>query len=118
VGEDVIVTGDFNDYPSNFFVMPAAMGAYRDSWVEVHGDNDGDKGWTINGRSSAYTNLIIEPEFFGRADRLLIKSKHLKAVDATLLGTRPVREELGITTCPQYLFPSDHYGIKIKMDVV
>ena len=62
--------------------------------------------------------LIIEPEFFGRADRMLVKSTHLKPVAAHLLGTKSVREELNITTCPEYLFPSDHFGLCVKFNVV
>ena len=118
VGEDVIVMGDFNDHPSNFFVMPAPMGNFVDAWAQVHGTNDGDNGYTINGRRSKYTALIIEPEFFGRADRMLYKSQHLKAVDASLIGTKSVREELGITTCPDYLFPSDHFGLRTRFEVI
>jgi endonuclease/exonuclease/phosphatase family metal-dependent hydrolase len=117
VGDDVVVMGDFNDYPSNFFVMPQAMGDFRDAWVEANGANDGDAGYSINGRTSKYTSLIIEPEFFGRADRVLVKSKHLKVTTASLIGTKSVREELGIASCPEYLFPSDHYGIMTTLAV-
>lgn len=117
VGGDVMVMGDFNDYPSNFFVMPPAMGNFRDAWVEQHGSDDADAGYTINGRTSKYTSLIIEPEFFGRADRILFKSEKLKTTGAKLLGTKSVREELGIASCPEYLFPSDHYGIHAEFDV-
>jgi endonuclease/exonuclease/phosphatase family metal-dependent hydrolase len=117
VGEDVVVMGDFNDYPSNFFVMPQAMGAFRDAWVEKNGTSDGDAGYSINGRTSKYTSLIIEPEFFGRADRVLVKSQHLAVTGAQMIGTKSVREELGIASCPEYLFPSDHYGVMVTMDV-
>jgi endonuclease/exonuclease/phosphatase family metal-dependent hydrolase len=118
VGKDVIVAGDFNDYPSNFFVMPPAMGNYVDAWAAVHGADDGEAGYTINGKTSKYTSLIIEPEFYGRADRVLVKSEHLKAVGAELVGTASVRKQLNTTACPEYLFPSDHYGLKMTFDVI
>ena len=117
MGDEVVVMGDFNDYPSNFFVMPPAMGTFRDAWVEANGTEDADAGYTINGRTSKYTSLIIEPEFFGRADRILVKSSKIKVARAELIGTRSVRQELDIASCPEYLFPSDHYGILATLDV-
>ena len=119
VGDDVVCMGDFNDYPSDFYRMPEAM-KYKDAWEVVHGaPSEGSQdGYTINGNTNSYTNLIIEKEFFGRADRMLYNSSILVPTHAQLLGTKPVRAELAIDTCPEYLFPSDHYGVCCEFDVL
>lgn len=119
VGENAIVMGDFNDYPSNFFGgFPKSMGDWNDSWVKVHGDEDGDAGWTINGKTNTYTSLLIEPDFFGRADRIYVKSNYLEPKEASLIGTQKVSVENNINLKEKdYLFPSDHYGVMVKYDV-
>jgi len=66
---------------------------------------------------------LIEKEFFGRADRILYRGSWLKPKVATLVGTKAVKAlkipaiEKEKLSCPDYLFPSDHYGVCIDFDL-
>ena len=110
--QEFILLGDFNDYPTNMLSFPPSLGL-KDAWVEAHGDDPDTQAdaYTINGDRNKYTSLIIEPDFFGRADRIYFRAPTLSASASELVGRRDVRTELCITTCPEYLFPSDHFGV-------
>ena len=116
--QDLVLLGDFNDYPMNMLKFPEKL-ELNDAWVKAHGDalETEREGYTINGDRNTYCALIIEPEFFGRADRIYFRSKSLLVNKVSLLGKRSVREELGIFTCPEYLFPSDHFGVLSDFDL-
>jgi endonuclease/exonuclease/phosphatase family metal-dependent hydrolase len=129
VGLESLVLGDFNDYPDNFFTMPSSEG-YKDAWLALHPDEGlkgrDEAGYTIHGGKNSYAELLIETQFFGRADRVLLRSTHLQPVEARLIGTASVTSllESGAIRlqpsdkCPPYLFPSDHFGVFIEMQVV
>ncbi|RNF14921.1 RNA editing complex protein MP99 [Trypanosoma conorhini] len=119
-----IVMGDFNDCASNYFTFPPEMG-FKDAWSLLHPEDDSNcEGYTIDGNRNAYAGHIIEREFFGRADRVLFASRHLQPIHTELVGTTPVRG-LGITrqvncdkAVPEYLYPSDHFGLLVEFQVV
>lgn len=142
-----IVMGDFNDTPKMFFRLPSAL-AYRDAWEELHPDaarlgaapyasvtsaeERAARGYTIDGISNPYAGHIIEPEFYGRADRVLFAAKHVQPIHAELIGTESVRTVLQVpegeaadesTTAlaqrsPDYLHPSDHFGVLVEFQVL
>lgn len=161
-----ILMGDFNDYPTKKFRFPSQLG-YRDAWEELHPRCDTipppqmqqttpttiteadaeERGYTIDGVANPYAGKIIEPEFFGRADRVMYaavaggggggnsssnstQQRLLQPVHAELVGTAPVREVLsgggGVThlverpqePIPEYLFPSDHFGVLVEFQVL
>ncbi|ESL11210.1 hypothetical protein TRSC58_01046 [Trypanosoma rangeli SC58] len=119
-----IVMGDFNDCAGNYFTFPPEMG-FKDAWSLLHPEDDSKgEGYTIDGNRNSYAGHIIEREFFGRADRVLFASRHLQPIHTELVGTTPVRE-LGITrqvncdkAVPEYLYPSDHFGLLVEFQVV
>ena len=106
VPEDIIVLGDFNDHPKKMLTFPKNLGLL-DSW-----QNSGEESaFTIDGDLNEYCALIIEPDFFGRPDRIYFRSRALLPLRWMLLGTKSVRQELGTSDCPEYLYPSDHFGV-------
>ncbi|CCW69731.1 unnamed protein product [Phytomonas sp. Hart1] len=131
-----ILTGDFNDTLARFFRIPKELG-YRDAWEELHphcmsavskGDSE-ERGYSIDGDANLYAARIIEPEFFGRPDRLLYSSQHLQPTQVELLGTQSVLDilkEKNITKqvdnpkedIPSYLFSSDHFGVLAEFQVL
>lgn len=145
-----IVMGDFNDFPTKAFHFPAELG-FKDAWKALHPRCDEipppsargpdskitdtteedaeERGYTINGVANPYAGKIIEPEFFGRADRVMYAANQLQPVHAELVGTAPVLDvlkESGVThlverpqeRIPDYLFPSDHFGVLVEFQVV
>lgn len=87
-----------------------------------------ERGYTIDGHMNPYAARIIEAEFFGRADRIMYAAAHLQPVHAELVGTAPVLDVLrdsGVThlverpaeKIPEYLFPSDHFGVLVEFQV-
>jgi endonuclease/exonuclease/phosphatase family metal-dependent hydrolase len=127
-GAHCIAMGDFNDYPTQFFRMPEEL-RYKDAWEHVHPeaqDPATPHGYTIDGTKNPYCALIIEPQFFGRADRILCSSTRLQPIDAELIGTKKVSEMVkdgSITLpsgakCPEYLHPSDHFGVFAEFQVL
>jgi endonuclease/exonuclease/phosphatase family metal-dependent hydrolase len=118
---DTIVMGDFNDWPSNEFSMPVET-RYVECWPVVHPDNYGK---TMD-ESNTFCKLKIEEMFFGRSDKLFLRTGGgpanlpplLKPVAAHLVGTRSVNAENGNHDAPEYLFPSDHYGVSMTFQVL
>ncbi|KPI83645.1 putative RNA-editing complex protein MP100 [Leptomonas seymouri] len=118
---DTIVMGDFNDWPSNEFSMPTET-RYVECWPIVH---PGDYGKTMD-ESNTFCKLKIEEIFFGRSDKLFLRTGGgpssapplLKPVEAHLVGTRSVNAENGNQDSPAYLFPSDHYGVSMTFQVL
>ncbi|EKF32863.1 MP99, putative [Trypanosoma cruzi marinkellei] len=118
-----IVMGDFNDYANNYFTFPPELG-FKDAWSLLNPDSDKKEGYTIDGDRNPYAGHIIEREFFGRADRVLFASRHLQPIQAELVGTTSVHA-LGITkqvncdkAVPEYLYPSDHFGLLVEFQVM
>lgn len=133
-----IVVGDFNDYPAKYFRLNPELG-YKDAWEQLNPNchspsaTAAERGYTIDGAASPYTAKIIEPEFFGRPDRVLFSSKQLQPISAELVGTKSVIQVLGSTAVggealkqidnpsidiPDYLYPSDHFGVCIEFQVM
>ncbi|KPA86824.1 putative mitochondrial Rna-editing complex protein MP100 [Leptomonas pyrrhocoris] len=118
---DTIVMGDFNDWPSNEFIMPAET-RYVECWPMVR---PGDYGKTMD-ESNTFCKLKIEEIFFGRSDKLFLRTGGgssnapplLKPAEAHLVGTRSVNAENGNQDAPAYLFPSDHYGVSMTFQVL
>lgn len=119
---DTIVMGDFNDWPSNEFSMPAET-RYVECWPLVH---PGDYGKTMD-ESNTFCKMKIEELFFGRSDKVFLRTGGgagkaaaplLKPVEAHLVGTRSVNAENDNTDAPAYLFPSDHYGVSMTFEVL
>ncbi|KAG5501841.1 hypothetical protein JKF63_04111 [Porcisia hertigi] len=120
---DTLVMGDFNDWPSNEFLMPPET-RYVECWPIIHPN---DYGKTMD-ESNTFCKLKIEEIFFGRSDKLFLRtgtatlSSHthgvLKPVEAHLVGTRSVNVENGNQEAPAYLFPSDHYGVSMQFQVL
>eukprot|EP00760_Papus_ankaliazontas_P001237 PhM_4_TR10432/c0_g1_i1/m.48050 len=117
--QPLVVMGDFNDHPSNMFSLPPQQ-KLVDAWTSVHGTDSEAQvaGYTINGDLNTYCNLLIETEFFGRADRMYFRSDILKPTKSELIGTRSVKQVIPGIDCPDYLFPSDHFGVITEFDVV
>ncbi|KAG5502137.1 hypothetical protein GH5_05084 [Leishmania sp. Ghana 2012 LV757] len=120
---ETVVMGDFNDWPSNEFLMPPET-RYAECWPIVHPN---DYGKTMD-ESNTFCKLKIEEIFFGRSDKVFLRtgtattSSHtrgvLKPVEAHLVGTRSVNAENGDQKAPAYLFPSDHYGVSMQFQVL
>ncbi|GET89444.1 RNA-editing complex protein MP100, putative [Leishmania tarentolae] len=120
---DTVVMGDFNDWPSNEFVMPSES-RYVECWPIIH---PGDYGKTMD-ESNTFCKLKIEEIFFGRSDKVFLRTGAattsspargvLKPVEAHLVGTRSINEENGNQEAPAYLFPSDHYGVSMQFQVL
>lgn len=118
---DTLVMGDFNDWPGNEFNMPVET-RYVECWPIVH---PGDYGKTMD-ESNTFCKLKIEEIFFGRSDKLFLRSGGgptnapplLRPVEAHLVGTRSVNQENGNHDAPAYLFPSDHYGVSMTFQVM
>lgn len=109
---DCVVMGDFNDWPTSEFTMPTESG-FRDCWPIVC---PGDPGKTMD-ETNVFAKLKIEEDFFGRSDKLFLRSKMLHPRSARMIGTRSVNDENGNLNAPAYLFPSDHYGITMDFAV-
>nr|CCC91277.1 putative exonuclease [Trypanosoma congolense IL3000] len=109
---DVVTMGDFNDWPTNEFNMPVDS-QYVDCWSLLHPN---DTGKTMD-ETNTFCKLKVEEMFFGRSDKMFMRSKRLTPIEAHLVGTRSVNVENGNTDAPAYLFPSDHYGVSITFTV-
>ncbi|ORC87598.1 RNA-editing complex protein MP100 [Trypanosoma theileri] len=105
---DVITMGDFNDWPTSEFHMPTES-QYVDCWPLLH---PGDAGKTMD-ETNTFCKLKVEEMFFGRSDKVFLRSRRLVPVEAHLVGTRSVNDENGNQEAPAYLFPSDHYGVSM-----
>jgi endonuclease/exonuclease/phosphatase (EEP) superfamily protein YafD len=127
-GPHCIVMGDFNDFPAQFLRLPQEL-RFKDAWEQVHPEAQEPTvphGYTIDGTKNPYAALIIEPQFNGRADRILSSSNRLQPVDAQLLGTTTVQEMVNEgkialppnAKCPVYLHPSDHFGVLAEFQIV
>ncbi|CBZ27905.1 putative RNA-editing complex protein MP100 [Leishmania mexicana MHOM/GT/2001/U1103] len=120
---DTLVMGDFNDWPSNEFLMPPES-RYVECWPIIH---PGDYGKTMD-ESNTFCKLKIEEIFFGRSDKVFLRTGTataagltrgvLRPVEAHLVGTRSVNAENGNQEAPAYLFPSDHYGVSMQFEVL
>jgi hypothetical protein len=108
VGECITV-GDYNDWPMSEFTMPPDS-QYVDAWPIV---NPKLPGKTMD-ESNEFCKLKIEEEFFGRSDKMFLRSRKLVPVYGDLIGTKSVNEENGNNKAPGYLFPSDHFGVVMK----
>lgn len=109
---DCIAMGDFNDWPSNEFCMPSSSN-YVEVWPQLH---PRDAGKTMD-ESNTFCRLKIEEMFFGRSDKVFVRSHRIRPVEAHLVGTRSVNDENDNTDAPSYLFPSDHYGVCVTFQV-
>ncbi|KAG5476389.1 hypothetical protein LSCM1_04092 [Leishmania martiniquensis] len=120
---DTLVMGDFNDWPSNEFLMPPET-RYVECWPVIHPN---DYGKTMD-ESNTFCKLKIEEIFFGRSDKVFLRTGTatassltcgvLKPVEAHLVGTQSVNTENGNQKAPAYLFPSDHYGVSMQFQVL
>jgi endonuclease/exonuclease/phosphatase family metal-dependent hydrolase len=108
ISGDSVVMGDFNDWPTSEFVMEPDTN-YQDAWVNV---NPKDLGKTMD-ETNEFAKLKIEELFFGRSDKVFYRSKKLKPTKAYMVGTKSVNKENNDNAAPGYLFPSDHYGVKV-----
>lgn len=106
---DCVTMGDFNDWPTNEFSMEAGSN-YLDVWPHLR---PREFGKTMD-ETNTFAKLKIEELFFGRADKIFLRSKRLKPTSIEMVGTRSVNEENGNTDAPAYLFPSDHFGLLAK----
>ncbi|CCW64129.1 unnamed protein product [Phytomonas sp. EM1] len=105
---DSIAMGDFNDYPGNEFLMPRET-QYLECWPMLHPQ---DPGRTMDD-TNTFCKLKVEEMFFGRSDKIFLRSRRLVPIEAHLVGTKSVNEENGDGAAPAYLFPSDHYGVSM-----
>mmetsp|Transcript_33198 Transcript_33198/g.38662 ORF Transcript_33198/g.38662 Transcript_33198/m.38662 type:complete len:940 (+) Transcript_33198:46-2865(+) len=133
VGRHCIALGDFNDHPKQLFTMPKELG-FKDAWQQLHSNSDSpnasmeEQGYTIDGREGAneYCGKIVEPQFFGRADRVVWASNKLQPLEAVRIGMTRVKDlvaQRGLvlppgSKLPEYLFPSDHFGVMVEFQVV
>lgn len=108
LASDAIVMGDFNDWPGNEFVMPVDT-LYKECWPCVHPNEPGK---TMDD-SNTFCKLKVEEIFFGRSDKVFVRSRVLQPSEAHLVGTKSVNEENQDSDAPAYLFPSDHYGVSM-----
>lgn len=113
ISGDCVTMGDFNDWPTNEFIMPTDSG-YTEAWPIVC---PGDPGKTMD-ETNTFCRLKIEEIFFGRSDKVFYRGQRLKPLAAKMVGTKSVNEENGNTAAPAYLFPSDHYGVETTFSVV
>lgn len=111
-GGDVVTMGDFNDWPTNEFIMPHES-QYVDCWPVLHPN---DPGKTMD-ETNTFCKLKVEEMFFGRSDKVFLRSRRLVPVEAHLVGTRSVNDENNNADAPAYLFPSDHYGVSITFSL-
>lgn len=111
---ETVVMGDFNDWPTNEFVMPSDT-KYVECWPLLH---PGNAGKTMD-ETNTFCKLKIEELFFGRSDKVFLRSpgKRLTPVEAHLVGTKSINEENQNSHAPAYLFPSDHYGVSLTFQV-
>ncbi|KAH9598631.1 Endonuclease/exonuclease/phosphatase [Trypanosoma melophagium] len=105
---DVVTMGDFNDWPTSEFHMPSES-QYVDCWPLLH---PGNPGKTMD-ETNTFCKLKVEEMFFGRSDKVFLRSRRLVPVEAHLVGTKSVNDENGNNEAPAYLFPSDHYGVSM-----
>jgi hypothetical protein len=113
ISGDCVTMGDFNDWPTNEFIMPTDSG-YTEAWPIVC---PGDAGKTMD-ETNLFCRLKIEEIFFGRSDKVFFRGQRLKPLSAKMVGTKSVNEENGNHAAPAYLFPSDHYGVEMTFSVV
>lgn len=112
LGQDAIIMGDFNDWPGNEFVMPPET-LYRECWPQLYPDNPGK---TMDD-SNTFCQLKVEEIFFGRSDKIFLRSRNIQPIEGHLVGTKSVNAENGNKEAPAYLFPSDHYGVSMTFSV-
>ncbi|RNF26116.1 RNA editing complex protein MP100 [Trypanosoma conorhini] len=105
---DAVTMGDFNDWPTREFYMPAES-HYVDCWPLLRPH---DAGKTMD-ETNTFCKLKVEEMFYGRSDKLFLRSRHLVPVEGHLVGTKSVNDENGNKDAPAYLFPSDHYGVSM-----
>lgn len=111
-GPDAILMGDFNDWPGNEFLMPPET-LYRECWPLLHPD---DAGKTMDD-TNTFCQLKVEEMFFGRSDKVFLRSRRVQPVASHLVGTKSVNEENENSEAPAYLFPSDHYGVSMTFSL-
>lgn len=109
---DCVTMGDFNDWPTNEFIMPPDSD-YKEAWPIVHPNNPGK---TMD-ETNLFCRLKIEEIFFGRSDKFFFRGTRLKPIAAQLVGVKSVNDENGNSDAPAYLFPSDHYGVEMTFSV-
>lgn len=112
LGQDAIIMGDFNDWPGNEFLMPAET-LYRECWPQLYPDCPGK---TMDD-TNTFCQLKVEEIFFGRSDKIFLRSRSIQPLEAHLMGTKSVNSENDNHDAPAYLFPSDHYGVSMTFSV-
>ncbi|KAG5511923.1 hypothetical protein JKF63_07748 [Porcisia hertigi] len=131
-----VLVGDFNDYPTKPYRLPIELG-YKDAWevmkpsCQQPSATAEERGYTIDGIMNAYAQKLIEPKFYGRPDRVLFASTQLQPTAVELVGTSRVKDLLpanadGVHTqvdkpsegIPDYLFPSDHFGVLVEFQIL
>ena len=115
-----LLAGDFNfaDNTLETTHMAEKHGQWNDAWRVVHGANDA--GITFSVSRNDLTVALFPGEADKRLDRLLYLSPHLRATEALLLGTEPIRDAEGkkiLYKGTSALFPSDHFGVQVSLAV-
>jgi hypothetical protein len=109
-GDHCVIFGDFNED----WKAPPELGM-ADVWDAL--EKDDRSGWTIDCARNPMCEKLIEDEFQGRYDKIFYRSPNLVPMEAELTGTEPVNTVLGRSDLPQWLFPSDHFGVKCTFKV-
>ncbi len=104
IGGDLLLLGDFNDGRDGDR-GPAAVLGLRDAWTEARGA--GDRTPTFDPRANPLAAFSSLSGRAGRLDRVLLRTRRLRAAAAGLHGEVPA---------PDGLFPSDHYGVAVRLD--
>ena len=101
---DLLLLGDFNDGRDGDR-GPAAVLGLRDAWTEARGA--GDRTPTFDPRANPLAAVSSLSGRAGRLDRVLLRTRNLRAATATLSGEVPA---------PDGLFASDHYGVAVRLE--
>ncbi|WP_031073323.1 RNA repair domain-containing protein [Streptomyces sp. NRRL WC-3742] len=100
---ELVLLGDFNDGRSGPQGPAAALGL-RDAWTQAHGPSDDTPTFDpTRNPLAAVSSLSGRP---GRLDRVL--HRDALVTSAGLLGERPAADGL---------YPSDHYGLVVDLDL-
>ena len=115
-GPNAIITGDFNEDLD----LPDKIGM-KDAWLAA--GHTHRSGWTIDNSTNGLSQRLIEDEVQGRYDRVFFRSSSLKLTSVELVGNQSVTAILGEPplpsglTWPDWLFCSDHYGVRATFSV-
>ncbi|MFJ9610325.1 RNA repair domain-containing protein [Kitasatospora sp. NPDC101176] len=102
---DLLLLGDFNDGRSGAEGPAAALGL-RDAWTQVHGPADATATFDPTANPLAAVSSLSGRA--ARLDRVLHRTERARVAAAALLGDRPDASGL---------YPSDHYGVLVDLDL-